>query len=541
MADNIKITQLPEAAQITGADILPVVSGGSTKQATVNKLFETFNNKSAFKVVLPKMYYAGTCILYIAGEKTYMVDCGSLESYGDVKDCLQDNEISHIDYFIISHYHKDHVGNVSSLINDNYITSTTTCYVPVSPDWAEMVDTSNYFDEIETRETTVNGLLTTAGCDVVTVSSNGHTVDNDVLLTFYNADLDIYSNYYEDVVNNADLSDYTHTNYNNFSMAVEFSNNGHNLLCCGDIEYIAQETLAQYMKKCDVLICPHHDSDVKASTKFISATLPRLVFQTGSQEVAPKAFGNKAMNCGASYSSENAYNADRSHEMTANGVFINNFSVYDSNNVMALPAQVIVSGDDLNDFTKEGTYYSKAGIEDNILNKPLINNAFRLEVKIINRTDGGRCQQDVYTRDGVHFIRYKTTFNNAAAWSTWQLVSDPVRSIAPGNRITVQTTKTQSGTLYLYGSNELIFLNFRNLRFSQEVTTNTPFATIPEAYRPRFSRYAPFATATKHGIICIQTNGEVSFSHLSENMGTGDYLYLDVPYFTDMTEYSNTD
>ena len=43
---------------------------------------------------------------------------------------LSDNNITHIDYFFLSHYHRDHVGNFVSLVNNGYIDDNTKLYLP---------------------------------------------------------------------------------------------------------------------------------------------------------------------------------------------------------------------------------------------------------------------------------------------------------------------------------------------------------------------------------------------------------------------------
>ena len=45
---------------------------------------------------------------------------------------LSDNKISHIDYFILTHYDLDHFGNLEKLINENIIDSNTRIYIPKS-------------------------------------------------------------------------------------------------------------------------------------------------------------------------------------------------------------------------------------------------------------------------------------------------------------------------------------------------------------------------------------------------------------------------
>ena len=527
------------------------IQDGSITPAKMNESFwqETddlyIRNAADFTVYVPKMEYAGACFFIrdTVNDFNIMLDSGLTESYSDVLDCMTNAGITHLDVVVISHYHNDHVANIPSMCAAGYIDAETVVYRPVDPVWDSMIDNGTYFDTIKAREINVNNALTTAGATIIPVTTENTVVEAGVFqLKFNNCSLLTYAAYYSDVINNADMTNYDHTNYNNFAMVTTVSSSLASMIYTSDIEYLGQETIYQELDRCpDLMTTPHHDDDIRSSAKFATHIKPKYIIQNGSQVSGPKAFGNMALSAGVIYSMENdtakqRYFRFKDNELTSNA---ENYNAYQT--IFNLPDKVILPGEDLNDYTRPGSYFSQAGSEGLITNEPPVNKTYRMEVKCINRNDAGRCQQDVYTRDGVPFQRYKTSIGGALGWVGWRIVSDDVRAVSAGNRITIETTGTQSGSLYAYGQNGSICLSFRNLRFSAETPVNQTFATLPEQLRPVQSRYIPFSIGAVHGTVYVGTDGAVYFGHLSQNVTTSNYFYLDLIYQTGMTTYSNVD
>jgi competence protein ComEC len=57
-------------------------------------------------------------IILTTQKSTIVIDTGLKETYGTVADYLLDNKIKNIDYLIITHFDKDHIGGAGKLIND---------------------------------------------------------------------------------------------------------------------------------------------------------------------------------------------------------------------------------------------------------------------------------------------------------------------------------------------------------------------------------------------------------------------------------------
>lgn len=511
-------------------------------------LDEKYDNQGVdFELIMPKMTYSGTCILIKTNDNVIMIDTGPTEDEAELLAAMGTHAISHIDTLIITHFHLDHVGNVLALISNGFIDSDTVVYYPVDPVWVDMIDNDNYYPAIETRKTTIiNALTVSAGSAVNPVTYEFETATaGDLKLIFNNASLLTYNNYYNVILNGGDLSNFDHTNYNNFSMITTIKNGDRYYLFPADIEYAAQEIQADNIgKNFDIVLTSHHDSDIIASEKFWSMLTAKFGIQMGVQNRGANACGNMILNSGIPYYMEYTGTGDAVIKYK-NGAYehnLVNLDVYQS--YYNRPDKVIVAGDDLNDYTTPGSYYSRTGSEGLITNEPPVNKTYRLDVRIINRNDGGRCQQDVYTRDGVHFRRYKTSIGGALGWVSWRTVDDLVRSVSSGGRVTVPVDSTyiKSGSIYIEGGQGVLNVAFRTVRTQGNLPAGTVFATIPEAYRPQYSRNIPFSLyGDLHGMLAIATNGNLSFTFLSRDITASDYLGVDFVYIPGMTTYTNVD
>lgn len=74
--------------------------------------------------------WGGDCNLIKYGDKNILIDTHSVEYWTYIKQMLIDNEVNHIDYFILSHYHPDHMGNIENLVNEGLIDSNTRLFFP---------------------------------------------------------------------------------------------------------------------------------------------------------------------------------------------------------------------------------------------------------------------------------------------------------------------------------------------------------------------------------------------------------------------------
>lgn len=138
--------------------------------------------------------------------KVVLIDCHRADAYTQFKQMLVDNGVEHIDYFILTHYHADHYGNIGNLIEDNYIDGNTVIYLP--PDGSYLttlnwVSTSN----------AVKGLINGAGLTYANATEQTKIRIDQLQISFCNCDAD----YFATIVG-------TYTNQNDYSIInlVEF-------------------------------------------------------------------------------------------------------------------------------------------------------------------------------------------------------------------------------------------------------------------------------------------------------------------------------
>ena len=217
-------------------------------------------------VFMPVAYYensnaSGDCtVLYDKQNKqTLMIDTGALHSYSLIKAKLVEMGITHIDFFILSHFHDDHFENYQSLIADGFFDEDTVFYLPKLPNSANVTNVSQ---NVNTFKSDLQNL------DATIIYPTSETIlnINNVKISFLNCnDADI--EYYDDHT----------TDYNNYSICnyIEYQNN--KILMTGDIQETAQKYLQEnkYITKCDILKIPHHSWDTSGYNDFFVDTNPR--------------------------------------------------------------------------------------------------------------------------------------------------------------------------------------------------------------------------------------------------------------------------
>lgn len=131
---------------------------------------------------------SGDCNLIKYKNKNILIDCEKTSVWNNIKQMLDDNGVSHIDYLIITHYHQDHCGNFENLITNGYVDTTTNLYMPAE------TTTFNFGSEI----TAYKNMCTTYNLNYY-VPSEGETLVIDKLkLTFTNCDGEALDSYYTD-------------------------------------------------------------------------------------------------------------------------------------------------------------------------------------------------------------------------------------------------------------------------------------------------------------------------------------------------------
>ena len=180
-----------------------------------------YNLTEECKFLFPKNWTTGTagsgdCSLIKCGGKNIMIDCSQSPHKEEVYQFLSDYNIEHLDYFIVSHYDTDHVGNMIALIDDGYIDVNTTIYLPPYVNYIANVPSAlTNYNKIMTK-------LTNDGIPYINPTENEPiTITNTLKFTFFNCNASV-------------LNASGWIRYNNYSMILLVSHQTIKALYTGD-------------------------------------------------------------------------------------------------------------------------------------------------------------------------------------------------------------------------------------------------------------------------------------------------------------------
>lgn len=191
-------------------------------------------------------------ILITYKDKVILIDT-ALESYSnEIINYLNNKKIKKIDYLIITHFDKDHVGGASKII-DNFDIKN--------------VYQSNYIKTSEYYDNYINS-LNKKGIKPITIENNYTFKLDDLNLTIYGTN----------IVYDSDTS-------NNSSLVTLLKYKSNSFLFTGDIENDRiKDFVNENINNIDVLKMPHHGRYNKQLKKLIDKTKPKYVVITTSNE-----------------------------------------------------------------------------------------------------------------------------------------------------------------------------------------------------------------------------------------------------------------
>ena len=139
--------------------------------------------------IFPKFWanaYSGDCNLIKYRGKSILIDCYNSSQWSYVKAMLADNAVEHIDVFICSHYHGDHIGNFENLVKAGYIDGDTKLFMPA--------ETTNF--NWSSAITTYKNLCTAYGLAYYVPYEGEIYTIGDLKMTFSNCDAEAMDDYY---------------------------------------------------------------------------------------------------------------------------------------------------------------------------------------------------------------------------------------------------------------------------------------------------------------------------------------------------------
>lgn len=243
------------------------INGYDIKDETARNKIDLMNSKVEY--IFPKFISnatSGDSSLIKYRNKSILIDTYGLDQWLEIKAMLDDNNVNHIDYLIITHYHQDHYGNFKNLVENNYVNNKTKLYMPSNLVQVSSVNTiiQEYTNYCEQHNLTY----------YVPLENEVLTID-DLKLTFYNTDSSIlYQEYYVG---------HTTPDYNNTSTIVLVEHKNVKSFYSGDSSNLAYNRFYddKFIKgEVDLFKVGHHGINHATNENFIKLLNPKYAVVT---------------------------------------------------------------------------------------------------------------------------------------------------------------------------------------------------------------------------------------------------------------------
>lgn len=236
----VRNTDVVDNLESTETDVPLSANQGRELKEDIDDINETV--RFLFPKFMPNAF-SGDSNLIKYGDINILIDSNLSTLWSYIKAFLDDNDATHIDYFILTHYDGDHYGNINNLITNGYLDSETQVFLPIVPDT---------FPDKQATETTVKAALTTAGIEFRTPTEKEQIIiGKDLKITFGNL--------------NKTYMESNYTVYNATSMVCLIEHKNINAFYAGDAFYQTYEYLYSIdfiTQTIDLYKQPHHGIDM---------------------------------------------------------------------------------------------------------------------------------------------------------------------------------------------------------------------------------------------------------------------------------------
>lgn len=217
---------------------------------------EFSKSRNISSVYLLNTFTHEDCILITTNEgRTILIDCGEETSQNGIIKNIDSLGIEKLDYFIITHFHSDHAGNASAII-DKY-DPTNIYYKEVV--WDDLPDIENewktkeYFDKFITS------------CQRNNISPNKVTADTAIPISK------------KETVKILNTSFINYDDYNSASLMVQYNNGKTYCLFAGDVTTEVLEMYKNSIPTLSLYKCAHHGGySSNVSESFMLQTKPKI-------------------------------------------------------------------------------------------------------------------------------------------------------------------------------------------------------------------------------------------------------------------------
>ena len=225
--------KLKKAAAVIAAALTMTVSGTSCTEKDIVNVGE-------LEVIFFDVGKADSIVLR-SENSTVVIDCGEKGDGKEIVSYLEENDISAVDYLIITHYDKDHVGGAAKVINQMDVKNV------LAPDYEE---TSEEMEKYQKALAAKN--------------ITPQTLTSDLSFKLDDADYTVLA---------PKKTDYGEDNDNDFSLVTKVIHGNNTLLFTGDA---MEERLNEIMDigKCTLLKVPYHGRKLDNIEDFVNAVSP---------------------------------------------------------------------------------------------------------------------------------------------------------------------------------------------------------------------------------------------------------------------------
>lgn len=420
------------------------LNGYFVKDNDAREQIEQINVQSVVNFIAPSLNADfGDCSVLNVDDKTIIVDLGNDATASPLVNYLMDNEIHKIDYVIISHYHEDHISGpyaegLNVLLNNNYFDFTDCKFILPhgAINYASAIP-SNSLEWVRTIRDLIVDLLDSKGIQHFEPVEDGYTIElNDLQrMKFYNLDSSYYNDYYNYTIS-FNTEETNKTNYNNFSMVMVFENGNTNVLFTGDIEYPSEKNISKFLKNIELMKVEHHGLNTRTHNDYIDRLSPKYLV-VGNRQFYNTPFDferdtvSNLMLKGALCFDTRSYSSNFLRFKIVNDDVV---SMQESSKLVWNPALDLLAGEqllygqDLNDITEPGTYYSVSGTRTaSLINKPetidgteSIGTGFKMIVSRTYNTDGDYLTQMIIQSNAIFSRVYmRNSINGSFDGSYW--------------------------------------------------------------------------------------------------------------------------
>lgn len=213
-----------------------------------------YKNKSISSDYDFKVYFfnAGKAdaILISKNDKYMMIDTGEDNLSDDILKYLQSNNITRLEYLIITHFDKDHVGSASSIIDNMEIGEVLQSNSPKESEYY-----TNYLNSLSEKNITPT------------------TVSGDYEITLSDLTIDV----------NGPTTTYDNSESNNSSLIVSITNGNNKFLFMGDSENARiKDYINCYTETYDFIKIPYHGNYLKRLDNLLDVVNPNYGVMTCS-------------------------------------------------------------------------------------------------------------------------------------------------------------------------------------------------------------------------------------------------------------------